>query len=192
MQTQDANNFLLKTKKPGTKVRRVLSYKFFERPAPEVAEDLIGKYLVRKKGGKTESYMITETEGYEGSEDRASHASRGRTKRVEPMFGRPGNFYIYLVYGMYHMLNIVTGKEGHPAAVLIRSVKEIMGPGRLTKTFSVGKKFNGQPAKPLIGLWFEDGGEKINKKDIMKTSRIGVAYAGPVWSKKPWRFVYKK
>lgn len=171
---------------------RVLSYKFFERPAPEVAKDLIGKYLVRKNGRKIESFMITETEGYEGPQDRASHASKGRTKRVEPMFKGAGNFYIYLVYGMYHMLNIVTGKKDYPAAVLIRSVREITGPGRLTKVLSIGKKLNGQQAKPSLGLWFEDRREKINKKDIRKTPRIGVAYAGPVWSKKPWRFVYKK
>lgn len=157
-----------------------------------MAKDLLGKYLVREKNGVKKAYMITETEAYEGTRDRASHASKGRTKRTGVMFGKAGIFYIYLIYGMYTMLNVVTGKEGHPGAVLIRGVENISGPGRLTKVLGIGRGLNKLPARPEIGLWFEGGGEKVNKKDIERAPRIGVTYAGPVWSKKLWRFVYKK
>lgn len=170
---------------------KILSQKFFNRPAPVVAEDLLGKYLVREIKGKRTAHMITETEAYFGHDDLASHASKGRTKRTEVMFGQAGIFYIYLVYGMYEMLNVVTGKDGHPGAVLIRAVENISGPGRLTKTLHIGRKMNTLPATSATGLWFEDRGEKADKKHIQKTSRLGVKYAGPIWSQKPWRFVYE-
>lgn len=172
-------------------MKKVLTRKFFERPAPEVAMDLLGKYIIRKRNGVPEAYIITETEAYEGPKDKASHASKGRTKRTEVMFGKPGVFYIYLVYGMYNMLNIVTGREGYPSAVLVRAAVNISGPGRLTKVLNIGGEFNKQPAILTTGLWFEDRGKAIRKKDIQKTSRIGIAYAGPIWSKKLWRFVYR-
>jgi DNA-3-methyladenine glycosylase len=92
---------------------------------------------------------------------------------------------------MYFMLNIVTGKEGHPGAILIRGVKGMQGPGRLTKIMGIGRDLNMMPAIPPSGLWFEDRGEKVAKKMILKTPRIGVSYAGPIWSKKLWRFVYE-
>lgn len=188
-------------------MNRLLPKKFFERSAVEVAEDLIGKYLVSKKYGK---FLITETEAYEGIEDLASHASKGRTKRTEVMFGEAGRFYVYLVYGMYEMLNVVTGPKGHPAAVLIRGARKIEklnegkieilrkrkesklnGPGKLTKKLDINRSLNNLPAIPKTRLWFEESPLKINKKLIEKTPRIGVTYAGPLWSNKLWRFVYK-
>lgn len=183
-------------------MRKLLTFKFFERPAPKVAADLVGKYLVREINGLQKAYIITETEAYEGTEDLASHASKGHTQRTETMFGRAGIFYVYLVYGMYHMLNIVTGKENHPGAVLIRSVESISGPGRLTKRLIIGREFNALPAIPKTGLWFAPTPpkgvgvpiESVGKEKfkILKTPRIGVSYAGPIWSKKLWRFVYDK
>ncbi len=170
-------------------MRKVLVKKFFERVAPIVAQDLIGKYLVRKERGKESVFMITEVEAYEGCEDKASHASRGRTKRNEIMFGSAGIFYVYLVYGMYEMLNIVTGKKDYPAAVLIRGVKEISGPGRLTKSLKIKRLLNGKKVARESGLWIEDRGEKVPKNRIKKTPRIGVDYAGAVWSQKYYRFV---
>ncbi len=170
-------------------MRKVLSKKFFNRSAPEVAENLIGKYLVRKVRGKESASMITEVEAYEGHEDKASHASKGKTKRTEVMFGFAGVFYIYLVYGMYEMLNIVTGAKGYPSAVLIRGVKKINGPGRLTKNLNITRALHGKKAVRESGLWVEDRGEKISKNYIKKTPRIGVDYAGPVWSQKKYRFV---
>lgn len=169
----------------------VLTKDFFSRSAPIVAEDLIGKFLVRKIKGKTIASMITETEGYEGHDDLASHASKGKTARTEVMFGEPGVFYIYLIYGMYSMLNVVTGEKDHPSAVLIRGTESVSGPGRLTKHLDIGKKFNTLPAEVQTGLWFEDRGFEVEKGKIISGPRIGVEYAGPVWSIKPWRFLYK-
>jgi DNA-3-methyladenine glycosylase len=173
-------------------MKKILGHNFFNRPAPKVALDLLGKYLVREINGIPKAYIITETESYEGTKDLASHASKGRTKRNEIMFGKAGIFYVYLVYGMHTMLNIVTGKKDHPGAVLIRGVKDIPGPGRLTKVLNINLKFNALPAVPETGIWFEDSRKILRKNDIQKTPRIGVAYAGPVWSKKLWRFVYKR
>jgi len=100
---------------------KVLDSKFFDRSAEDVAHDLIGCRLCWRKGDQTLSRTITETEAYIGPEDLASHAARGRTKRNEVMFGPPGTFYVYFVYGMHWMLNVVTGPIGYPAAVLERS-----------------------------------------------------------------------
>ncbi|VAW14837.1 DNA-3-methyladenine glycosylase II [hydrothermal vent metagenome] len=172
-------------------MRKVLSKKFFERPAPEVAEDIIGKYLVCTVRGRESAFMITEVEAYEGFDDKASHASKGRTKRTEVMFGSAGVFYVYLVYGMYEMLNIVTGPKDYPAAVLVRGVESIAGPGRLTKSLKITRALSGKKATRESGLWIEERGVKISKKDIKKTPRIGVDYAGPVWSRKQYRFVLK-
>jgi DNA-3-methyladenine glycosylase len=172
-------------------MKKVLKEKFFARPAPLVAEDLLGKFLVRKINGIEKTFsMITETESYDGIDDLASHASKGKTARTEVMFGPAGRIYVYLIYGMYFMLNIVTGEENHPSAVLIRSTNNYSGPGRLTKGLSINKELNAVVASPSTGLWFEDRGVKVNKKEIEYTPRIGVEYAGNIWSKKLWRFVY--
>jgi len=186
--------------------KKILSHEFFTRSAVDVAEDLLGKCLIRKIGKKTGVYTITETEAYEGPYDKASHASRGRTARTEVMFGPPGHFYVYLCYGMHWMLNIVTGPIGHPAAVLIRATRSstvnisirtrgvliLDGPGKLTKALKIDKGLNALCASPKAGLWFEDRGIKMSKNQIKKTPRIGVSYAGPVWSKKKYRFILKK
>jgi len=173
-------------------MKRILSRTFFQRPAPEVAPDLIGTYLVREIDGVQTAYMITETEAYEGADDRASHASKGRTKRTEVMFGKAGRWYVYLIYGMYTMLNIVTGDDGHPSAVLIRAVEEISGPGRLTKRLGITGAMNAMSAGYDAGLWIEDRGERIDPLRRKKTPRVGVDYAGPIWAKKEWRFVYAR
>jgi DNA-3-methyladenine glycosylase len=131
--------------------------------------------------------MITETEAYTGPDDLASHAAIGRTERNAPMFGPPGTFYVYFVYGMYWMLNVVTGPVGYPAAVLIRSVEGIAGPGRLTKTLKIDSSLNGKTASKAAGVWFSERSEPM-KHRISRSSRIGVSYAGPIWSVKPYRF----
>ena len=172
-------------------MKTVIKKNFFERPALIVARDLLGKYLVRKEGKNITAVQITEVEAYDGPHDMASHAYRGKTARNEIMFGKAGYFYIYLVYGMHWMLNVVTGESGYPAAILIRGIHKINGPARLTKFLHINKSHNGKAAKKKNGLWFEDRGEIINGKRIIKTSRIGVNYAGPIWSKKLYRFVLK-
>ena len=175
-------------------MRMILKKEFFERSVLAVASDLLGKCLVREVDGEKRACMITETEAYDGENDLACHASRGRTARTEVMYGEAGVFYVYLVYGMHNMLNIVTGEKGYPAAVLIRGVRgmedgaDIEGPGRLTRFLTINRNMNGKSALPEIGLWFEDRGIVIPSRKIKKTSRIGVAYAG-AWADKKYRFL---
>lgn len=171
--------------------RTILNKKFFERATLVVARNLLGKFLVRKKGRTEIAYMITEVEAYDGHNDKASHAHRGETTRNKVMFGRAGVWYVYLVYGMYDMLNVVAGPVGYPAAILIRGLDGIFGPGRLTKTLNINRDMNGSIATRKSGLWIEDRGFMIEEKDIQKTPRIGVHYAGSIWSKKPYRLVLK-
>lgn len=135
--------------------------------------------------------MISEVEVYDGFRDKASHAARGITPRNKVMYGKPGVWYVYLVYGMHNMLNIVTKEKGYPAAVLIRGVRGTSGPGRLTKTFHISRIYDGVEEKKSSGLWVEDRGVVVAKKDIIRTRRIGVAYAGNYWAKKPLRFLLK-
>ena len=108
------------------------------------------------------------------------------------MFGPPGYYYVYLIYGMYWMLNIVTGPKNYPAAVLIRGAGQFNGPGKLTKNLLIDKNFNSKLTDTKTCLWFEDRNEKILKNNIIKTPRIGVNYAGPIWSTKRYRFVLKE
>lgn len=170
-------------------MRKVLASVFFNRPILEVSQDLLGKFLVRKIGNKEIASMIIEVEAYDGSNDQASHASRGRTLRNEPMFGPAGRWYVYLIYGMYWMLNIVTGPKDYPAAILIRGVRDAKTPGRLTKYFQIDRSFNVRIANKATGLWIEDWGVKIDPRDLKRTKRIGVNYAGPYWSRRRYRFL---
>ena len=166
---------------------KVLDSKFFDRRAEKVAHDLIGCRLNWRSGDKSDSRIITETEAYTGPDDLASHAAKGRTKRNEPMFGPPGIFYVYFVYGVHWMLNIVTGPVGFPAAVLIRGVEGIQGPGRVTKALRIHGNLNGKPAMKKTGVWFSKPSGPMKHK-VSRSSRVGVAYAGPIWSMRPYRF----
>lgn len=161
---------------------------FYTKSALEVAPRLLGKHLVRKlPNGKTIRSKICEVEAYVGEEDLACHASKGRTDRTKVMYEEGGVWYVYLVYGMYHMLNVVTGEKDSPSAVLIRGVQDVSGPGRLTKQLKIDGSLNSLSISKQTGLWIEDG-ETIPKDKIMTTPRIGVSYAG-VWAKKPYRFL---
>lgn len=162
-----------------------LPISFFDRSTTKVARDLVGCYLVKKNNGKIERYLITETEAYDGPHDLACHGAKGLTQRTKVLFGKPGYFYIYLIYGMYWLLNVVTGPEGYPAGVLIRGLKDVYGPGRITRDLIIGKNFHGKKAERKTGLWFEKRDMKVK---IKTGKRIGVNYAGPIWSKKLWRF----
>jgi len=170
---------------------RRLSRKFFARSTLVVAKNLLGKFLVRKVGGRITRAMIAETEAYCGPKDLASHASRGRTKRTEIMFGPPGHAYVYLIYGMYYCLNIVTEAEGYPAAVLIRAVDAsgVNGPGKLCRFLKIDKAFNGEDLTESKRLWVEEG-IKLKPRQIGRSRRIGVDYAGP-YKHKLWRFFMK-
>lgn len=132
--------------------------------------------------------MITEVEAYHGESDLACHASKGRTARTEVMYGNGGCWYVYLCYGVHEMLNLVVGPPGNPAAVLIRGLDTVNGPGRLTKRLKIDRRLNGAPALPGSGLHLEDHGIKVPRARLRCGPRIGVDYAGPVWAAKPWRF----
>lgn len=168
---------------------RVLEADFYERPSLDVARDLLGKFLVRRVDGKRIAAIIHETEAYVGPHDLACHASKGCTPRTEVMFGEAGHWYVYFIYGVHWMLNVVTEREGFPAAVLFRGVGEWNGPGKLTKAMQIDKLLNSRPADRRSGLWIEDRGVEVPPGDIVRTPRIGVDYAGSIWAAKPYRFL---
>lgn len=175
-------------------MKKILNKQFFNRDVVAVTSDLLGKFLVREVDGTRIEAMIVEVEAYDGEHDLACHASRGQTPRNAVMYGHPGRWYVYLCYGMHHMLNIVTGEKDYPAAALIRGVElddgtRILGPGRVTKFFHIDKKINDVAAEKAGALWIEDRGMDISARKITRTARIGVTYAGPIWAKKPYRFV---
>jgi DNA-3-methyladenine glycosylase len=164
----------------------ILGPAFFDRPADIVARDLAGRTLVRRTRGKMISLPITETEAYLGPHDLACHAARGRTARTEVMYGPPGTLYVYLVYGLHWMLNVVTGPEDYPAAVLIRGAGDLSGPGKLARALAIDGRLNGKKALPQSCLWFEIGEPA---QPVVATARIGIGYAGPRWSARKLRFV---
>ncbi len=170
---------------------KYLDETFFGELTLKAAKDLVGCYLCRKVGKKVVRLMVTETEAYIGPHDLASHSSKGRTARTEVMFAEPGTIYVYMIYGMYFMLNIVTEKKDFPSAILIRGVGKYDGPGKLAKALGIDKRLNGLKAEPKNGLWFEprDPGVRIK---IKKSKRVGVEYAGPVWAEKEYRFIWEK
>lgn len=154
---------------------------------------MLGCFLIRKIGRKVIRAKITEVEAYIGEDDLACHASKGRTKRTETMYGEPGYAYVYLIYGMYHCLNIVTEEKDFPAAILIRAVeiagvpmKETNGPGKLCRELRIDRKLNGFDITQGEKLWIESGA-KIASKNIRAEKRIGIDYAKHC-KDYPWRF----
>ncbi len=163
------------------------------RDTVKLARELLGRRLVARDGeGFERRLRITETEAYDGPADRACHASKGRTARTEVMFGPAGRWYVYLCYGMHQMLNLVTGPVDWPAAVLIRGVEGLTGPGRVTRALGVDGALNGQPAHAEGRLWIEERDELVLAPDVLAGPRVGVDYAGPEWAGKPWRFRWMK
>jgi DNA-3-methyladenine glycosylase len=171
------------------KQRKRLNHSFFRRDVLEVAPELLGKKLVRRyEDGTTESFLITETEAYRGEEDLACHASKGKTPRTTTMYLPGGVLYIYLIYGMYWMMNIVTGEAEHPQAVLIRGIEGYNGPGKLTRRLQIDRSFNTEDLSLSPRIWIEDTGLH---PPYIASSRIGVDYAGEKWKNMPWRFMIK-
>ena len=170
---------------------KLLTQAYFSRPTLTVARSLVGKYLVRETGAGTIAGRIIEVEAYIGAEDKACHASKGRTARTEVMFGPAGISYVYLIYGMYHMLNVVTERAEFPAAVLIRAIQVdgtlIDGPGKLCRELKIDRSLHRLDLTSGQQLWFEDRGERVSHAQVGTFPRIGVDYAGS-WAKKPWRF----
>ena len=164
---------------------------YFNRPTLMVARSLIGKYLVRSIGGREIAGKIIEVEAYIGPRDKACHASKGKTQRTEVMFGPSGRAYVYLIYGMYHCLNVVTEMEEYPAAVLIRAIEVdgvlIDGPGRLCRALQIDRSLNRIDLTIQESLWLEDRGVRVLRRQVAALPRIGVGYAGE-WAKRLWRF----
>jgi DNA-3-methyladenine glycosylase len=176
--------------------RKIITLKrsFFQKDTSLVARGLLGKVLVRKSRGKYISGIIMETEAYYGPGDPASHAYRGMTPRSQLMFGKAGVAYVYLCYGVYWLLNVVTEEEGTPGAVLIRGLKPLKGieqmkrkrktgevnkltngPGKLTIALGIDGRDNGSDMTHTVsGLYIADDPESKNSINIESTTRIGI------------------
>lgn len=176
---------------------------FFSKDVLDICPKLLGKTLVRVfPDSKKIKYIITEIEAYKGEEDLGCHASRGKTQRNSVMYEKAGLIYVYLIYGMYWMLNIVTGEKDNPQAILIRGLKNInetksgskniLGPGRVGKILNLDKSFYGEDIGKSKRVWIEDSTKEKspNNKKIKykRLPRVGIDYAGK-WAKKPWRYV---
>lgn len=163
----------------------------WNRPALEAARALLGAHLCRTLAdGRVLRWAVTEVEAYIGPEDLACHAAKGRTGRTEVMFGEPGRWYLYLCYGVHWLANLVTGPVGFPAAVLLRGAGPVEGPGRLTRQLEVNREQNGQQADPSSGFWLE-AGPAVPEQEVWRGPRVGVDYAGPDWSRRPYRLIWE-
>src|SRR5258708_37418997 len=160
---------------------RILKAKSLQtRKTVALARSLLGKVLVRGLAeGAVARPRLTEVEAYDGERDLACHACKGRTKRTAVMYQPGGVWYVYLCYGVHEMLNLVTGPAGYPAAVLIRGVAGIAGPGRLTKRLQIDRSQNGAAAGRKSGLWLEDDGVAVPRRPIQSGPRSGGGYARP-------------
>ena len=167
---------------------RVLTGEFFARECPEAAADLVGKWLCRRlPDGTVRRLRITETEAYCGESDTACHAHRGRTKRTEVLYAPPGVLYVYLCYGIHWMLNVVTGEENRPQAILIRACEGADGPGKLTKALSITGELNRYVLSDENGLlWIEDDGLPCSHT---AAPRVGIGYASPEDQARLWRYI---
>lgn len=175
----------------------ILPRSFYHTNTLEVARRLLGCVLVRKRGRTVIRARIVETEAYVGEDDLACHASKGRTKRTETMYGVPGHAYVYMIYGMYHCFNVVTEKKDFPAAVLIRAATiegvprtKTDGPGKLCRILDINRNLNGLDVTKGKTLWIEPG-SRSDDEAIVATRRIGIDYAGHC-REYLWRFVLEE
>jgi DNA-3-methyladenine glycosylase len=172
-----------------------LPRQFYDRDTRAVARELLGKWLVHNIGGVERIGKIVETEAYLGPHDLAAHSAKGLTERTKTMFGPPGHAYVYFIYGMYFCMNVVTEREGHASAVLLRAVEPVKnldgktsGPGLLCRAMGVDRRLNGHDL--LSDDFFiaaPDAGETLS---IVKRPRVGVDYARH-WAKRHLRFYIK-
>jgi DNA-3-methyladenine glycosylase len=185
---------------------QILPREFYHRPTLSVARELIGARLVRILDGHRLAGLITETEAYISQKDLACHARAGLTPRTAVMFGKPGHAYVYFTYGNHWMLNLVTEREGFPAAVLIRAIqpsegveamlerrngRDTFGPGKLCQAMGITKSENGVDLTETTGgLWIE-AGLKVPNSLVTKGPRVGLNNTPEPWLSKPWRFLVK-
>ena len=184
----------------------ILPRDFYDRPTLKVARELIGARLVRILEGVKLVGLIAETEAYISEKDLACHARAGITPRTRVMFGEPGHAYTYFTYGNHWMFNVVTEREGFPAAVLIRAIqplqgvdvmmerrqgRDTFGPGKLCQAMGIGKGENGVDLTATAsGLWIE-AGDPVPNKIVTKGPRVGLNNTPEPWLSKPWRFKVK-
>lgn len=185
---------------------KILPPSFYNRPTLIVARELLGARLARILDGVKLVGVIIETEAYIGEADLACHAKAGLTPRTAPMYGLAGHAYVYFTYGNHWMLNVVTEREGFPAAVLIRAIQPVegvetmlarrggrdtLGPGKLTQAMGIAKGENNvNLTKPESNLWIE-AGQTIPEKSVTKSPRVGLNKTPEPWLSKPWRFLVK-
>ncbi len=194
--------------RPKFSIMKPLPESFYARDTVEVARELIGKRLVRLEGRTRISGIILETEAYRGEEDLACHCRAGRTPRTEVMYGPAGRAYVYFIYGMYWLLNIVTEGEGRPGAVLVRAIEPqegqdlirerrgsqprtnwTNGPGKLTRALNIDGQFNGSNiCLPQADLFISPGLD-VPPRIIEAGPRIGLDSVPEPWKSKAWRFV---
>jgi DNA-3-methyladenine glycosylase len=172
-----------------------LTREFYNRNTTLVAKALLGKCLVCRANGIERVGKIVEVEAYLGPHDLAAHSARGRTRRTEVMFGPPGHAYVYLIYGMYFCMNVVTEKEGHASAVLLRALEPIRnvarktgGPGLLCRAMGIDRRLNGHDL--VSDHFYIAANDSRERFEIEARPRIGVEYAGP-WAKELLRFYIK-
>ena len=168
--------------------RQRLGRRFFSRPSPEVARALLGCWLVSLRDGVPRAVQICETEAYLGEADPASHARMGPTPRNLPMYGPPGFAYVYLIYGMHHCLNVVTGPPGRAEAVLLRGARpsphlpdrRLDGPARLCAALGIDLRQNRLDLCPRRGgtLWLEAGAAL--EEEVLVGPRVGVSDTSPL------------
>jgi len=184
----------------------IIPRSFYARPTLTVARELIGARLVRVLDGVKLVGLITETEAYISEKDLACHAKAGLTPSTAPMYGESGHAYVYFTYGNHWMLNVVTEREGFPAAVLIRAIQPIegvgimserrqggdtFGPGKLTQALGITKSENQVDlTETTSSLWIE-AAAKIPNKNVTKGPRVGLNNTPEPWLSKPWRFLVK-
>lgn len=165
----------------------ILGEEFYMKRATESAPELIGKILCKRENdGMIIRARITETECYFGEDDTACHAHRGKTDRTKILYNRGGCAYVYLCYGIHSLLNVVTGDEGFPEAVLIRAVEGYIGPGRVTKYFGIDRTYNSENLISGGRLWIEDDGYRPS---YHSAPRVGIDYADEYYRNIPWRYI---
>jgi len=175
----------------GMKSPAILTREFYDREPIAVARSLLGKKLVRVDAGLCLAVMITETEAYLGERDSASHAFKGKTPRTALLFGSPGYAYVYLIYGLHYLLNVVTGAAGEAGAVLIRAAvalegeehirnvtgksgpTALAGPAKLCRALAIDKSLNGWDLTRGEKLWCADG-PAVEDQQIESGPRIGI------------------
>lgn len=194
-----------------------LPREFFERPIVDLARSLLGQVLVRLSAEGLAAGTIVETEAYGGPDDLASHARAGLTRRTAPMFGPAGHAYVYLVYGVHHCVNVVGERDGTPGAVLVRALGPIAGldlmrarrgnalgasrdadaglasgPGRLCRALGIDRRLDGADLTVPGELWIASPEGRVGSQPdglaVAGGARVGVAYAGPDWGARVWRF----